>query len=94
MENLGTNPPTWGGAQLIAAGPKKGVWWTEIQFGDTDGDNATGYIAVNRLSGESYVWRNLGFREDSSINWGAPTMWTQGRVPSGFNIKIVAGSEA
>jgi hypothetical protein len=95
-KNKGTIPPSWGAPQLIAAGPQKGVWGTEIQFGDTDGDGKMDYVHVDRINGVAEVWRNLGFREDGSINWAAPTPWAQsiGKGVAGYNIRVVDVSPA
>jgi len=90
-KNKGTIPPSWGPAQLIAAGPQEGVWGTEIQFGDTDGDGKMDYAHVNRFTGAAQVWKNLGFREDGSINWAPPTPWAEsiGDGVAGYSIRVV-----
>ena len=95
-KNQGTIPPSWGNAQLIAAGPQKGVWATEIQFGDTDGDGKMDYIHVNRITGAAEVWLNLGFRDDGSIDWASPTPWAEsmGGGAAGYSIRVVDVSRA
>jgi hypothetical protein len=90
-KNMGTIPPSWGGPQLIAAGPSKGVWGTDIQFGDTNGDGRMDYIHVNRITAAIEVWQNLGFAADGSINWSAPQPWADsvGKGVAGYSIRVV-----
>lgn len=92
-KNQGGTPITWGPATKIADGPSKGVWFTEIQFADADGDGAADYVAVDRFTGESYWWRNLGPRADGSIAWDYPASFADGTWSVGSNIKIVDVSQ-
>ena len=90
-KNMGIDPPgTWGPPQLVADGPRTGVWWTEIQFADTDNDGKVDYIAVDRITGRTQVWRNLGFKDDGSIKWDAQFDFATGpdSQPAGCNIRI------
>jgi len=90
-KNLGIAPPgTWGAPQLIAAGPKSGVWWTEIRFADVDADGMLDYLAVDRITGRTDVWLNQGFAGDGSIQWAPQFEFATGpdSQPAGYNIRM------
>jgi hypothetical protein len=90
-KNLGEAPPgTWGPPQLVAAGPKTGVWWTEIRFADVDSDGLLDYLAVDRITGRTDVWLNQGLQSDGSILWAPQFEFATGpdSQPAGINIRM------